>query len=57
MVGLNVVITHIKYSLKQGPDPKFVIQRELNENNPLGINFIFTEQGIASSSNLKTSQR
>ncbi|WP_232092166.1 hypothetical protein [Photobacterium damselae] len=35
----------IKYSLKQGPDPKFVIQRELNENNPLGINFIFTEQG------------
>ncbi|HIF9129099.1 TPA: MBL fold metallo-hydrolase [Photobacterium damselae] len=45
IAGLNVVITHIKYSLKQGPDPKFVIQRELNENNPLGINFIFTEQG------------
>ena len=42
---LNVIVTHIKYSLKKGTDPKKIIEKELRENNNLGVNFIFTEQG------------
>ncbi|MBP2698887.1 MBL fold metallo-hydrolase [Photobacterium lucens] len=42
---LNVIVTHIKYSLKKGTDPKKIIEKELRDNNNLGVNFIFTEQG------------
>lgn len=43
--GLNVVISHIKYSLKNTDDPKVIIQKQLVSANTLGINFIFPEQG------------
>ncbi|WP_305810610.1 MBL fold metallo-hydrolase [Photobacterium leiognathi] len=42
---LNVIVTHIKYSLKKNAAPKQIIEKELRGNNNLGINFIFTEQG------------
>ncbi|PSU96018.1 3',5'-cyclic-nucleotide phosphodiesterase [Photobacterium leiognathi subsp. mandapamensis] len=42
---LNVIVTHIKYSLKKNAVPKQIIEKELRGNNNLGINFIFTEQG------------
>ncbi|PSV58520.1 MBL fold metallo-hydrolase [Photobacterium sp. GB-3] len=42
---LNVIITHIKHSLKKGTNPQTVIEQELNADNKLGVNFIFTEQG------------
>ena len=47
--GLNVVVSHIKYSMKKGEDPKVVIQRQLEENNDLGVNFIFPAQGDSQS--------
>jgi len=43
--NLNVVVSHIKYSLKNTEDPKSVIRRQLNNSNVLGVNFIFPEQG------------
>ncbi len=43
--GLNVVISHIKYSLKNVEDPKAIIQKQLAGKNKLGVNFIFPEQG------------
>ncbi|RJX65331.1 3',5'-cyclic-nucleotide phosphodiesterase [Vibrio sinensis] len=42
---LDVVVSHIKYSLKNSEDPKVVIQRQLAEGNKFGVNFIFPEQG------------
>ncbi|WP_185067083.1 3',5'-cyclic-nucleotide phosphodiesterase [Vibrio ponticus] len=44
---LDVVISHIKYSLKKGEDPQVVIQRELEQGNELGVNFHFPAQGDA----------
>ncbi|WP_117232851.1 MBL fold metallo-hydrolase [Vibrio maerlii] len=43
--GLNVVVSHIKYSLKKGEDPKEVIKAQLEEINDKGINFIYPTQG------------
>jgi 3',5'-cyclic-nucleotide phosphodiesterase len=42
--GLKVVVTHIKPSL-EGPDPKVVIRRQLQQRNDLGIEFLYAEQG------------
>ncbi|OLQ93225.1 3',5'-cyclic-nucleotide phosphodiesterase [Vibrio panuliri] len=44
---LDVVVSHIKYSLKKGEDPQVVIQRELEAGNKLGVNFHFPAQGDA----------
>ncbi|MGF1724730.1 MBL fold metallo-hydrolase [Photobacterium nomapromontoriensis] len=43
--GLNVVVSHIKYSLKKGERPEQVIVKQLAEGNQLGVNFIFPKQG------------
>ncbi len=43
--GLNIVVSHIKYSLRKGEDPKTIIQTQLDEVNNLGIKFIFPTQG------------
>ncbi|MGF1904725.1 MBL fold metallo-hydrolase [Aliivibrio salmonicida] len=45
LTGLDVVISHIKYSLKNSEDPKVIIQKQLADANDLGVNFIFSEQG------------
>lgn len=42
---LNVVVSHIKYSLKNSDDPKVIIKKQLAKANKLGVNFIFPEQG------------
>lgn len=44
---LDVVVSHIKYSLKKGDDPQVVIKRQLDAINTLGVNFLFPEQGDA----------
>nr|WP_245907126.1 3',5'-cyclic-nucleotide phosphodiesterase [Photobacterium sanctipauli] len=43
--GLNIVVSHIKYSMKKGDDPKTVIMQQLEAQNDLGVNFIFPSQG------------
>ena len=43
--GLPVVVSHIKYSLKQGPPPREEILKELEADNDLGVRFIVPEQG------------
>ncbi|MDD1780276.1 3',5'-cyclic-nucleotide phosphodiesterase [Enterovibrio sp. ZSDZ35] len=43
--GLDVVISHIKYSLKKGESPESIIKRQLEEANTLGVNFHFPQQG------------
>jgi 3',5'-cyclic-nucleotide phosphodiesterase len=45
--GLPVVISHIKYSLKQGQQPQEAILEELQAGNDLGMKFIIPEQGMA----------
>lgn len=42
---LPVIISHIKYTLKNGPDPKEQIKQQLNQANPLGFKFILVNQG------------
>jgi 3',5'-cyclic-nucleotide phosphodiesterase len=42
---LQVVISHIKYSLKNGPDPKEQIRQQLSQANSLGFNFVLVTQG------------
>ncbi|EHY1015333.1 MBL fold metallo-hydrolase [Vibrio vulnificus] len=42
---LDVVISHIKFSLKKGEDPQVVINRQLDEVNNLGVKFHFPAQG------------
>lgn len=44
---LDVVISHIKYSLSKGEDPQVVIERQLDASNTLGVNFLFPDQGGA----------
>ena len=44
---LDIVVSHIKFSLKKGDDPQVVIKRQLDANNTLGVNFLFPEQGDA----------
>ena len=44
---LDVVVSHIKYSLKKGEDPQVVIERQLEASNTFGVNFLFPAQGDA----------
>ena len=43
--NMKVIISHIKYSLKRGTDPRAVIAQELESANALGFNFILAKQG------------
>ncbi len=43
--GLKVVISHIKYSLKKGKDPRDIIKQQLDALNDLGVDIIISEQG------------
>ncbi len=43
--GLDVVISHVKYSLDKGDSVREVIAQQLKEANTLGIDFILPEQG------------
>jgi 3',5'-cyclic-nucleotide phosphodiesterase len=43
--GLNVLITHIKPDLLSAPPPRERISRQLEDQNDLGLNLIFHEQG------------
>lgn len=42
---INIVISHIKYSLKAGENPRSVISKELKQANKLGFNLILATQG------------
>lgn len=42
---MQVIISHIKYSLKSGLDPRDIIQNELQLENTLGFNFKLAKQG------------
>lgn len=42
---MRVIISHIKYSLKSGFDPRDKIQQELQQGNTLGFNFMLAKQG------------
>jgi 3',5'-cyclic-nucleotide phosphodiesterase len=41
----KIIISHIKYSLKSGLDPRDKIQQELQQDNKLGFNFMLAKQG------------
>lgn len=43
--AMNIVISHIKYSLKAGEEPRRVIESELAQANKLGFNFTLAKQG------------
>lgn len=43
--GLAVVVTHIKPSLGDGPDPRQQIRAQLQAGNDLGVRFLFPRQG------------
>jgi 3',5'-cyclic-nucleotide phosphodiesterase len=45
LVGLAVVITHVKPHLDAGEEPREAVKRQLCEQNDLGLRFIFAEQG------------
>jgi 3',5'-cyclic-nucleotide phosphodiesterase len=42
---IQVIISHIKYSLKSGLDPRLKIQQELKQGNTHGFKFILAKQG------------
>lgn len=42
---MQIIISHIKYSLNSGPDPKTVIQQQLEQANQLDFNLIIPKQG------------
>lgn len=42
---MKVIISHIKYSLKSGTNPRLKIQQELNQGNTHGLKFILAKQG------------
>lgn len=42
---LQVIISHIKYTLKNGPDPKEQIEQQLDQANSLGFKFVLVSQG------------
>jgi 3',5'-cyclic-nucleotide phosphodiesterase len=42
---IKVIISHIKYSLKSGIDPRLKILQELKQANTNGFNFILAKQG------------
>ena len=43
--GLQVIVSHIKFSIKAGESTQTVILRELHEMNTLGVRFIIPSQG------------
>jgi 3',5'-cyclic-nucleotide phosphodiesterase len=43
--GTKIVISHIKYSLAKGPNPRTVIKQQLAQGNNLGLEFILAKQG------------
>jgi 3',5'-cyclic-nucleotide phosphodiesterase len=43
--SMGIIISHIKYSLKSGLDPRDKIQQELQQGNTLGFNFMLAKQG------------
>lgn len=45
LVGLPVVIGHIKFSLKTGEQPEQLILQQLQNHNDLGVRFIVPQQG------------
>ncbi|MCF2949167.1 3',5'-cyclic-nucleotide phosphodiesterase [Paraglaciecola aquimarina] len=45
LAGTKVVISHIKYSLASGQNPRHKIRQELAQANNLGIEFILAKQG------------
>lgn len=45
LTDMKIIISHIKYSLKSGADPRTVIAQELQNANALGFNFILAKQG------------
>jgi len=46
LVGLPVVVTHIKPVFERVEPPRMVIERQLEQINDLGIDFIFPFQGM-----------
>ena len=42
---LQIIVSHIKYTLKNGPDPKKRIEQQLNRANSPGFNFVLVTQG------------
>jgi 3',5'-cyclic-nucleotide phosphodiesterase len=42
---MKIIISHIKYSLKNSIDPKVKIKQQLEQANELGFNFIIAKQG------------
>jgi 3',5'-cyclic-nucleotide phosphodiesterase len=42
---LQVIISHIKYSMKNGPDPRKQIKQQLDQANLLGFKFVLATQG------------
>ena len=42
---MKVIISHIKYSLKSGTNPRLKIRQELNQGNTHGLKFILAKQG------------
>lgn len=42
---IQIIISHIKYSLKKGGDPRGKILQELKQGNTHGFNFILAKQG------------
>jgi 3',5'-cyclic-nucleotide phosphodiesterase len=43
--NLKVIISHVKYSLKQQQDPRILIKQQLDKGNNLGVEFIMATQG------------
>jgi 3',5'-cyclic-nucleotide phosphodiesterase len=42
---MQIIISHIKYTLKNTVDPKVKIKQQLEEANQLGFNFVIAKQG------------
>ena len=42
---MQIIISHIKYSLKSALDPKIKIQQQLAAANKLGFHFVISKQG------------
>ncbi|WP_289029681.1 3',5'-cyclic-nucleotide phosphodiesterase [uncultured Paraglaciecola sp.] len=42
---MQIIISHIKYSLKSDLNPKIKIKQQLEATNPLGFNFVIAKQG------------
>lgn len=43
---MQVIISHVKYSLKNTVDPKVKIKQQLAKDNKLGLNFVISKQGM-----------